>query len=651
MNVKIRNDVMTDVSAGRVDNESFWFKFGEGEIDTALTTCWSGSAVQSGVYEYPTEAINMYLESTNAGDDQDVVIGGIDANWKLQSEVITLDGTTPVASVYKYLAVYRMSVIGGSDLAGTLLLQNQAGTKLYAHIDNGGEKVNQSQMVLYQVPAGHSLFIKRLSITKLDDEPVKIFGSIKEVGKYGTDTPFRAQLNYNLSTDGVIDETPHPFPITEKTYLEFRGIAATVKTSDIAINLWGHLERNNSVPIDLSNFAATAGVEKITLSWDEQTPAETADAKGFVVELWQGIDKLQERLLAKDATGHEFTGLSSDLEYTVKAYWLGYDDRKSTVESSDVTPLPIPVPSDTFYITGSFNPAGTATSDFAYSTDGESWTVSTLADKVEYNMDGGVAGVGGKVFAVISPSEGDAELVTWTDVDTYTYDTSVVYFSAHESNGLALISTLAGGYTLSTDGENWTTPTTPGLTTVDGLLNLTSGIYITDGTDIYKSSDDGDVFTVLDNMPAEPGSIGGIDGLIVSVATSDLDAAVVEYTTDDGATAWTVATTGLSGTYAVSEVVGFGDKVYALFLDDDYAGGDVISSSDGITWSAVSIPTVAGETAIGPLNISKAGDNLYLNLIDPLTFDGYQSISSDGTVWSDPVKIFTAALGYKVAKS
>lgn len=636
MNVKIRNDQLSDVSAGRVDNEEFWFKFGEGEVDTSLTTLWSGSAVQSGLYEYPTTAIKMYLESSSSSDtDQSVAIGGIDKNWKLQSEVIELNGTTPVASVYEYLAIFRLSVVGGSDLAGTVLLQNQAGDKLYGHIDNGGEQVNQSQMVIYPVPAGHSLFIKRLSITKLDSEPCKIFGSIKEVGKYGTDTPFRAQLNYNLSANGVIDETPHPFPISEKTYLEFRGIATTQKTTDIAVNLWGHLERNNSVPIDLENFALTAGDGQITVSWDEQTPAETSDAKGFIIEWSDTNQSLGSVLLPGTDSSYVITGLTNGTEYTVTAKWVGYDDLTSTVESDTATPA---VPAAAMVV-GSIIAAPSVGTDptnsaYAYSDDeGATWSVENALTGFVMTSAGKA---GDNIVALFEDASEVADGQTgYFDGSTWTYDDSADMTKLQQCGDI-ILRIADGALESSTDGESWS-ETTGSITDLNSGSNgvKVGSNYVAASSSVISSTDTL-AWSALTNQPTAWGTIAGSSTRLLAANGEGETTITYYYTDDNGATSWS---NGGASSITATNLVGLGSiywngKFYVIAIESDYSAGYFESSTDGSTWSAESIPG----TGLVPLGIGTDGTNLYLSLGDLVNDDIYIAVN-DGMGFDTPVLV------------
>lgn len=348
MNTIAINDYAEDISRGEVEGKSVWFKFGEGEIDTSLTTLWSGSSLQAGTYKYPDyaeagTAVKMRAKSTSTSDVGNVLsIQGLDKNWKLQSEDITLNGTTYVETQYAYIRVFR-GLIKEKGLVGVVTAEELTGGNdyIYLHIEDSGLDINQTQMALYSVPKGYSLYIKRVTCTKLDDDPLKIYLSLRETGKYGANSPFRVQLNYNAAVNGFTDETPHPFPIGEMTDFEARGKATTVKSSDVAVNLFGHLERNNSVPVVPTTFAAVEGDGVLNLSWDLMTPAETQDFKAFkITYTLDGDTNIIDTIYIYDKTAvsQSISGLTNGQAYEFSIVFIGDDNLESAAATVTDTP-------------------------------------------------------------------------------------------------------------------------------------------------------------------------------------------------------------------------------------------------------------------------------------------------------------------------
>ena len=136
--------------AGHTNVELFGYSTQVGS--TALGPCWEGLTQSGGTYAYPSSAVQMTLVSTTT-DTQTVQIQGLDANYNLLSEYITLNGTTPVTSVNSYFRINGLFVTNGVN-AGTITCKN--GTNLYAQINPG---IGQTQMSLYTVPNGYTFYL------------------------------------------------------------------------------------------------------------------------------------------------------------------------------------------------------------------------------------------------------------------------------------------------------------------------------------------------------------------------------------------------------------------------------------------------------------------------------------------------------------
>ena len=63
---------------------------------------------QGGLYPFPETASQISLVST-ASDTMTVTVRGLDANYNLASESVTLNGITPVSTTGSYIRVYGIS--------------------------------------------------------------------------------------------------------------------------------------------------------------------------------------------------------------------------------------------------------------------------------------------------------------------------------------------------------------------------------------------------------------------------------------------------------------------------------------------------------------------------------------------------------------
>ena len=113
-------------------------------------------------YTFPVAATTMYVSGT-AGDTAKITVVGLDANYVPISEVVTMNGATPVATTKQYFRINSMFVSAGSatNPAGIVYLKNSGGTVTYAQINAG---VGRSQAAIFTVPAGYTYFLQRVNI-------------------------------------------------------------------------------------------------------------------------------------------------------------------------------------------------------------------------------------------------------------------------------------------------------------------------------------------------------------------------------------------------------------------------------------------------------------------------------------------------------
>ena len=111
------------VSMGKVPGWGYIRKFGSGSCGTTLSTIWSGSSEQAGLYIYPDDAgeqIQVY--STNSNDTylgsgaRQLLVKGVGPNKEeFQEEIVQMNGTTPVILQKSWSRVNRVQVIDTGD--------------------------------------------------------------------------------------------------------------------------------------------------------------------------------------------------------------------------------------------------------------------------------------------------------------------------------------------------------------------------------------------------------------------------------------------------------------------------------------------------------------------------------------------------------
>ena len=155
---------LLEIAADRNDELSPQNIFGYApNLGTTIQTCWNGT----GTHVFPGSALQMDVVSTSASDTMVIFISGLDENYETVAELITVNGTTPVTTTKSFFRINSATILSGSNV-GNISLSN--GGTVYAFI---GAEIGTTQACLYTVPADHSLYIFRISLTSGTVNPNK----------------------------------------------------------------------------------------------------------------------------------------------------------------------------------------------------------------------------------------------------------------------------------------------------------------------------------------------------------------------------------------------------------------------------------------------------------------------------------------------
>jgi len=124
-------------------------------ISTAYETIWN----DGGVYTYPGSAVQMSAASASASDTMAVLISGLNDEYNALAEIITMNGTSAVTTTNSFYRINSAVILSGSNV-GDITISN--GGTTYAFIEAG---TGTTQACVYTVPAKHSLYIFRISLT------------------------------------------------------------------------------------------------------------------------------------------------------------------------------------------------------------------------------------------------------------------------------------------------------------------------------------------------------------------------------------------------------------------------------------------------------------------------------------------------------
>lgn len=233
------DDVYLNVARGLVKDTFDVHKFGSnpsiGNGLANIETIWDGS----NLYPWSTwdsGADNLYLGSTNSVDTSvQVEVQGLDENYNILTETVTLDGTDPsttsVATIGTFIRVFRMRNTGSKSIVGNVQAKygSSSGTVL-AQITDGN---NQTLMALYTVPAGYKAYLLQLEGSSKKNNEITMRFVVRNFGGV-----FRT--NHQCSFIGGQYLYPYsvPFEIDEKSDIELRAYAGSAGVScDATFNM------------------------------------------------------------------------------------------------------------------------------------------------------------------------------------------------------------------------------------------------------------------------------------------------------------------------------------------------------------------------------------------------------------------------------
>lgn len=203
-------------------------KFGSnsGLTSAGFETLWSAGGL------YPWASLDtpqtLYVSSTIAGDNGDVIVSGLDSNWNELTETVSLAGDpSEVTTTSLFRRVFRMEY---SDTnAGTITARtvSHAGT-VVGQIEI--EKA-QSLMAIYTIPAGHQGYLLNytLGTGKNEDATCEIY--FRNIGQN-----FRIKNEGQVYQNSFTQQFPIPLSIGEKSDIDFRAITTNAGGGSCFVN-------------------------------------------------------------------------------------------------------------------------------------------------------------------------------------------------------------------------------------------------------------------------------------------------------------------------------------------------------------------------------------------------------------------------------
>lgn len=223
------------------------------DTGTAPETIWA----EGGRYTFPTTAVQMSLVSTDANDTAagtgatTVLLRGVDADFNDITEIVTMNGLTPVATTNSFLRINKMAVAtsGTNNSNIGIITASNAGT-VYSHMEAG---ISIAHDGFYSVPKG-----KMLVITQILLQLGKQAAGVGEVSMYrrslnGDDTvnnTWFVENHVDLHSQAgplFMDLSKTPIVLPEKNDFELVVPYTSVNNIEVTALFRCHLISNNKL--------------------------------------------------------------------------------------------------------------------------------------------------------------------------------------------------------------------------------------------------------------------------------------------------------------------------------------------------------------------------------------------------------------------
>jgi len=202
------------IKRGMINNFSGIQKFGYNPtVGTSFETIWDGA----NIYTYPTSPSTAVATSSNTSDDNGgtVEIQGLDSNYDLSTETITIGGSASTTSFIRVFRAVLKTANTGNTNSGNITIT--VDSKSVAIITAG---YGQTLMALYTIPRKYNGYIIQLDVGSAKDLENEMMLVTKDISNGNV-----FNVRTFTTTRGGFSEKNFKVPIhiSEKTDLEIRG--------------------------------------------------------------------------------------------------------------------------------------------------------------------------------------------------------------------------------------------------------------------------------------------------------------------------------------------------------------------------------------------------------------------------------------------
>ena len=206
------------IARGQITGHDHLDLFGYSTVvgSTAFGPLWEGLTSAGGNYPFPTTAGVIIVVSDSASDTAvTMLISGLDVNYEPITESVALNGTTIVTTTQSFWRINKVTTTAGNAVGNVTFTR---GATVIAKVNAG---LGQTQMSVYTVPAGYSLYI---TYFQADGNTTTTSGAYMNTRLRTTLRPSDVVLISGQTTYLTNLQLPYgvPVEIVEKTDFEFQ---------------------------------------------------------------------------------------------------------------------------------------------------------------------------------------------------------------------------------------------------------------------------------------------------------------------------------------------------------------------------------------------------------------------------------------------
>jgi hypothetical protein len=228
-------DFLVEVEKGNIQGHSIIHKFGRNSDQDSAdlpADIWDGGGGGGAYTGFPTQAETVTVVSSSASDTGTLFISGLDTDWNIVSETITLNGTTNVISSNTYRRINRAYNTGSSDFVGNVTCNHTTTTaNVFFVIPTALPDPNQTQIAAYTIPAGYTAYLVHIRASLYGTEANRCKGGffVRNFGEV-----FRMNVPFTITgTKDFNEDFVGGIPYVAKTDLVMRMFAASANNLEV----------------------------------------------------------------------------------------------------------------------------------------------------------------------------------------------------------------------------------------------------------------------------------------------------------------------------------------------------------------------------------------------------------------------------------